>query len=49
MSHLLASKPNEILAIDFTVLEPATDGRENVLVMTDIFSKYLSHWPFPCG
>jgi transposase InsO family protein len=40
MSHLLASKPNEILAIDFTVLEPATDGRENVLVMTDIFSKF---------
>jgi hypothetical protein len=39
-SHLLASKPNEILAIDFTVLEPATDGRENVLVMTDIFSKF---------
>jgi hypothetical protein len=26
--------------IDFTVLEPATDGRENVLVMTDIFSKF---------
>ena len=40
MSHLLASKPNEILAIDFTVLEPATDGRENALVMTDIFSKF---------
>ncbi|VDH90674.1 Hypothetical predicted protein [Mytilus galloprovincialis] len=35
MSHLLASKPNEILAIDFTILEPASDGRENVLVITD--------------
>ena len=28
-------KPLEILAVDFTVLEPAVDGRENVLVMTD--------------
>uniref|UniRef100_A0A3B3SEI7 Gypsy retrotransposon integrase-like protein 1 n=1 Tax=Paramormyrops kingsleyae TaxID=1676925 RepID=A0A3B3SEI7_9TELE len=40
MGHLLASKPNEILAIDYTVLEPASNGLENVLVMTDIFSKY---------
>jgi len=28
MGHLTASKPNDILAIDFTVLEPASDGRE---------------------
>ena len=37
MSSFLATKPLEILAIDFTVLEPASDGRENVLVMTDVF------------
>ena len=40
VSSLLATKPLEILAIDFTVLEPAFDGRENVLVMTDVFSKF---------
>ncbi|XP_076131023.1 retrovirus-related Pol polyprotein from transposon opus [Alosa pseudoharengus] len=40
MGHLLAGRPNEILAIDFTTLEPARSGQENVLVMTDIFSKY---------
>lgn len=40
MGHLLASRPNEILAIDFTVLEPSRSGMENVLVMTDVFSKY---------
>ncbi|CAI5692446.1 unnamed protein product [Oreochromis niloticus] len=40
MGHLLASRPNEILAIDFTVLEPSRSGVENVLVMTDVFSKY---------
>lgn len=40
MGHLLASRPNEIVAIDFTILEPSRSGVENVLVMTDVFSKY---------
>lgn len=40
MGHLLAFKPNEILAIDFTVLEPTFSGLENEQVMTDIFMKY---------
>ena len=40
MNHLLASAPNEILAIDFTLLEKSSDGRENVLVLTDVFSKF---------
>lgn len=40
MGHLLASRPNEILAIDYTVLEPTQQGIENVLVITDVFSKY---------
>ena len=39
MKPLLASRPLEILAIDFTVLEPS-QGVENVLVMTDVFSKF---------
>jgi hypothetical protein len=39
MGHLIANKPLQILAIDFTVLEPA-HGKENVLVMTDIFTKF---------
>lgn len=40
MGHLLASRPNEIVAIDFTILEPSRSGFENVLVLTDVFSKY---------
>ena len=40
MGHLLASRPNEILAIDFTLLEPSRNGYENVMVMTDVFSKF---------
>lgn len=40
MGHLIASKPNGILAIDFTLYEPSRSGLENVLVMTDVFTKY---------
>lgn len=40
MGHLLASRPNEVLAIDFTVLEPSYSGQENVLVITDVCSKF---------
>ncbi|KAL2099270.1 hypothetical protein ACEWY4_005750 [Coilia grayii] len=45
MGHLLASRPNEILAIDFTLLEPSRNGLENVLVLTDVFSKYTQAIP----
>ena len=45
MGHLLASRPNEIVAIDFTQLEPAQNGVENVLVITDVFSKYTQAIP----
>ena len=37
-SHLLASYPLEILAINFTKLETASDGRENVL-FSPVFSR----------
>ncbi|KAL2098388.1 hypothetical protein ACEWY4_007595 [Coilia grayii] len=42
---LLATQLNEILAIDFSVLEPASDGRENILILTDIFTKYSQAIP----
>ena len=45
MGSLLASQPLEVLVVDFTVLEPATDGRENVLVMTDVFTKFTHTVP----
>ena len=45
MGNFLASRPLEVLAIDFTVLDKASDGRENVLVMTDIFSKFVQAVP----
>uniref|UniRef100_A0A3B1KA92 Gypsy retrotransposon integrase-like protein 1 n=1 Tax=Astyanax mexicanus TaxID=7994 RepID=A0A3B1KA92_ASTMX len=40
MQSFLATRPLEVIAVDFTLLEPATDGRENVLVITDVFTKF---------
>ena len=45
MGHLMASKPLEVLAIDFTTLERASDGREHILVVTDVFSKFTQAYP----
>ena len=45
MSSLTASKPLEILAIDVTVLQKRSSGIENVLVLTDVFTKFTQAIP----
>ena len=40
MHSIVAREPLEVVALDFTVLEPASNGIENVLVMTDVYSKF---------
>lgn len=45
MGHFLASRPKKILAFDFSYIEPAQDGREQVLVLTDVFSKFTQVFP----
>lgn len=40
-----ANRPWEVLAVDFTLLDPAKDGKENVLVVTDVFSKFALAFP----
>lgn len=40
MNSIQASKPLEVVALDFTLLERSQRGRENVLVITDVFSKF---------
>ena len=40
MQHLLAKRPLEVVAMDFTLLEPGIGGRETVLILTDVFTKY---------
>ena len=44
MGSLLADQPLDVLAVDFTVLEPAC-GMENVLVCTDVFSNFNQAFP----
>lgn len=45
MKSFLATRPLEVVAVDFTLLEPASDGRENVLVITDVFTKFTQAFP----
>ena len=40
MKSITATRPLEVVSIDFTLLEPASNGMENVLVITDVFSKF---------
>ena len=40
MGGIIATKPLEVLAVDFTLMEMARDGRENVLVLTCVFTKF---------
>jgi hypothetical protein len=40
MDSLIACKPLDILAMDFTILEKSSDGRDKVLVLTDVFTKF---------
>ena len=45
MGTLHAKKPLEVLAMDFTVLERSSSGLENVLVLTDVFTKFTQAIP----
>jgi transposase InsO family protein len=40
LGHLITDQPLSVLAIDFALLERSSDGKENVLVMTDVFTKF---------
>ena len=43
--HLVASRPLEIVALDFSLLERSREGLEQVLVVTDVFTKYTQAYP----
>ena len=45
LRHLLAFRPNERLAIDFLKLDRGRGGYEDVLVMTDSFTKFAQAVP----
>ena len=37
---IIANNPMDLLCIDFMKVDPSKDGKENVIVMTDAFSKF---------
>lgn len=45
LQAFLVSRPLEVVAVDFIVLEPASDVRENVLIVTDVFTKFTQAFP----
>lgn len=45
LGSITATRPLEVIAIDLTVMEPSSDGRENVLVITDVFPKWSAAFP----
>ena len=40
ISHLESNNPMDLLCLDFTKIDPSRTGKENVLIMTDAFSKF---------
>ena len=38
--HLIAHNPLDLVCLDFTKVDPSKGGKENVLVMTDVFTKF---------
>ena len=40
MGRIIAERTFEVVAMDFALIEPSSDGRENVLVLTDVFTKF---------
>ena len=37
---LVANNPLDLLCIDFLKVDPSRDGKENILVLTDVFTKF---------
>ena len=40
IGHLESNNPMDLLCLDFTKIDPSRTGKENVLIMTDAFSKF---------
>ena len=45
ITSIIATKPLDLLFMDYTLLEPSSNGMENVLVLTDAFTKYARAVP----
>ena len=44
---IIANGPLDLLCVDFTAMDPSRYGKENVLVLTDTFSKFSQAFVMP--
>ena len=44
---IIANGPLDLLCVDFTTMDPSRDGKKNVLVLTDTFSKFIQAFVTP--
>ena len=44
---IIANGPLDLLCVDFTTMDPSRDSKENVLVLTDAFSKFSQTFVIP--
>ena len=44
---IIANGPMDLVCIDFTKVDPLKDGKENILVLTDAFTKFSQMFVTP--
>ena len=44
---IIANNPMDLVCIDFTKVDPSKDGKENILVLTDTFTKFSQAFVTP--
>ena len=44
---IIANNPMDLMCVDFTKGDPSTDGKENILVLTDVFTKFSQAFVTP--
>ena len=47
LGSVVTNGPLELLCVDFTTMDPSRDGKKNVLVLTDAFSKFSQAFVTP--
>ena len=47
LGSIIANNPMDLLCIDFTKVDPSKSGKENILVLTDAFSKFSQAFVTP--
>ena len=47
MGVIIANNPMDLVCIDFTKVDPSKDGKENILVLTDAFTKFSQAFVTP--